>query len=359
MDTNVRIIAGFTLKSSLKGCYYQSSEEDKAYIRSCVLQALLDPIQPIRNAAGVIATQLVTVGSLKAWPDLLPTLMKMLKSENTECIVTALSCLSKITEDNIYELDSAEVNYPLNDLIPLFISFFQHPSQEVVYHNVSCMRNSIDAMPNALLVNMDAYLQALSWLLTRTNDETLALICNSLVSILSLRVDALLPSLDGVFEFMLQMSQHPNHFVATQATEFWSTFATLQEQDDVLQRLSGYLPRLIPMLVLVRVVCGGEWGVEYAVQRRRTGFAERGRVGCVRRGRRASVRVPAREGRQVEFSREKMKRRSLALDEDQGMWTLRKASAWALDCLSNAYNADVLEIIAPVLSVREKTRREA
>ena len=44
------------------------------------------------------------------------------------------------------------------------------------------------------------------------------------------------------------------------------------------------------------------------------------------------------------------------LDEDQGMWT---ASAWALDCLSNAYNADVLEIIAPLLSVREKTRREA
>lgn len=54
-----------------------------------------------------------------------------------------------------------------------------------------------------------------------------------------------------------------------------------------------------------------------------------------------------------------MRGRSLALDEDQGMWTLRKASAWALDCLSNAYNADVLEIIAPLLSVREKTRREA
>lgn len=159
MDTNVRIIAGFTLKSSLKSCYYQCPEEDRIYIRSCVLQALLDPNQPIRNAAGVIATQLVTVGSLKAWPDLLPTLMKMLKSENTECIVTALSCLSKITEDNIYEMDSADVGYPLNDLIPLFISFFQHPSQEVVYHSVSCMRNSIDAMPNALLVNMDSYLQ--------------------------------------------------------------------------------------------------------------------------------------------------------------------------------------------------------
>lgn len=78
----------------------------------------------------------------------------------------------------------------------------------------------------------------------------------------------------------------------------------------------------------------------------------------MRRGRRASVRVSSREGGQVE-QRGGLEGRSLALDEDQGMWTLRKASAWALDCLSNAYNADVLEIIAPLLSVREKTRREA
>ena len=35
--------------------------------------------------------------------------------------------------------------------------------------------------------------------------------------------------------------------------EFWSTFATLQEQEDVLQRLTGYLPRLIPILVVVGV----------------------------------------------------------------------------------------------------------
>ena len=48
--------------------------------------------------------------------------------------------------------------------------------------------------------------------------------------------------------------------------------------------------------------------------------------------------------------------RSLALDEDQGMWTLRKASAWALDCLSNTYNADVLEIASPLISVGDETR---
>ena len=159
LNTNVRLIAGFTLKSSLKSCFHDSPAEEKEYVRSCVLQALLDPVESIRNASGVISTQLVTISGLKSWPELLPTLIKLLKSENKDCITTALSCLSKITEDNIYELDSADVNYPLNELIPMFLSFFQYPDQEVVYHSVSCMRHSIDAMPNALLTNMDNYLQ--------------------------------------------------------------------------------------------------------------------------------------------------------------------------------------------------------
>lgn len=52
----------------------------------------------------------------------------------------------------------------------------------------------------------------------RANDDTLALICNSLVSILGVRVDALAGCLSDVFKFMLQMSEHRNAFVATQAT---------------------------------------------------------------------------------------------------------------------------------------------
>ena len=112
----------------------------------------------IRNAAGVLITQLVTISGLESWPDLLPALLQLLKSDNQDYIITSLSCLSKLMEDNIYELDSAKVNHPLNELIPLFLSFFQCPNEEIIYHSVNCMRFSIDAMPNALLVNMDNYI---------------------------------------------------------------------------------------------------------------------------------------------------------------------------------------------------------
>jgi hypothetical protein len=38
-------------------------------------------------------------------------------------------------------------------------------------------------------------------------------------------------------------------------------------------------------------------------------------------------------------------------DENEGEWTLRRASAWALDCLSNYYCTEVLDIVAPIISV--------
>ena len=228
LQTNVRIIAGFTLKSCLKFLFNDVTAEEKAYIRSSILSTLIDPNQQIRNAAGVLIAQLITVSSLESWPELMPALMEMLKSNNQDYIITALSCLSKMMEDNVYELDTPAVNYPLNTLIPMFLQFFQCPNEEIVYHSVNCMRFTIDAMPNALLVNMDNYLhvpslfpdnpQALSWLMTRANPETLAIICNSLVSLLNVRVDALVGCLDDLFTVMLQLSQHANVFVATQAT---------------------------------------------------------------------------------------------------------------------------------------------
>ena len=156
---NVRIIAGFTLKSCLKFLFNTVSAEDQSYVRSCILNTLVDSNNQLRNAAGVLITQLVTVTSLASWPDLLPSLIQLLKSDNIDYIITSLSCLSKLMEDDIYGMDCAEVGYPLNELIPMFLAFFQHSNEDIVFHSVNCMRFSIDAMPEALLVNMNTYLQ--------------------------------------------------------------------------------------------------------------------------------------------------------------------------------------------------------
>lgn len=159
LSSNIRIIAGYTLKSSLPLLFNTESNDGKCYIRACVLQTLIDPLVQIRNASGVIITQIVLLSGLEMWPELMPALMELLKSNNKDYIVTALSCLSKMMEDNIYEFDTAAVHYPLNQLIPMFLSFFEYPDEEIVYHSVNCMRFTIESMPNALLTNMDTYLR--------------------------------------------------------------------------------------------------------------------------------------------------------------------------------------------------------
>ena len=130
--SNIRIIAGFTLKSSLPLLFNSESEEDKQYIRSCVLQTLIDPLVQIRNASGVIITQLVLLSSLESWAALLPALMELVKRHHKGCMTTAQRSLRNMLVAHMDDFDTPALNYPLNQLIPLFLSFFEYPDEEVV-----------------------------------------------------------------------------------------------------------------------------------------------------------------------------------------------------------------------------------
>lgn len=45
------------------------------------------------------------------------------------------------------------------------------------------------------------------------------------------------------------------------------------------------------------------------------------------------------------------------INDDEGEWTLRRASAWSLDCCANTYSAEVFDIIMPLISVLLRERR--
>ena len=360
IDKSTRLIAGYAMKSSLSSLFNSCSPEVQYYIRSTILQTLIHPNFEIRNAASVITSHLVSVGSLEKWPELIPSLTQLLQSDNKDYIITGLSCLSKVMEDNIFELDSAAVNYPLNKLIPMLLHFFYYPDETVVYHAVNCMRFSIEAMPNALLVNMNEYLRSLSWLLNHSNDEILALICNSLVSLLEVRVDALIPSLNEIIGFMLMMSQSQNTFVATQATglfllicrmpEFWSSFAMLNADEEVMNYLVPTLPSLVP--VLIHVLFLSRVSLEYAVFRCRADSDACRQSLDLRRKRLPPVQLSTGERREVPFPHSSHPRNEMSMETADGEWSLRQASAWSLDTLSNTYPTELIDVAIPIISVR-------
>ena len=58
------------------------------------------------------------------------------------------------------------------------------------------------------------------------------------------------------------------------------------------------------------------------------------------------------------YHEDKSDRNSKESEDYEGEWTLRKASAWALDCLSNPYAGEVLEIVSPLIEVGVGERNE-
>ena len=65
----------------------------------------------------------------------------------------------QICEDSAEELNSEELGRPLNQLVPMLLALFSHPKDSFRVTALKCMNHLIQLSPQALLLNMDAYLQ--------------------------------------------------------------------------------------------------------------------------------------------------------------------------------------------------------
>lgn len=65
----------------------------------------------------------------------------------------------QICEDSAGELNSEELGRPLNQLVPMLLALFAHPKDSFRVSALKCMNSLISLSPQALVVNMDAYLE--------------------------------------------------------------------------------------------------------------------------------------------------------------------------------------------------------
>lgn len=65
----------------------------------------------------------------------------------------------QICEDSARELESEELGRPLNQLVPMLLALFSHPKDSFRVMALTCVNSLISLSPQALLLNMDAYLE--------------------------------------------------------------------------------------------------------------------------------------------------------------------------------------------------------
>uniref|UniRef100_A0A8C3QE68 Uncharacterized protein n=1 Tax=Geospiza parvula TaxID=87175 RepID=A0A8C3QE68_GEOPR len=325
-DEPTRSLSGLILKNNVKAHFQSFPPPVAEFIKQECLNHLGDASSLIRATIGILITTIASKGELQMWPELLPQLCNLLNSEDYNTCEGAFGALQKICEDSSELLDSDALNRPLNVMIPKFLQFFKHCSPKIRSHAIACVNQFIMDRAQALMENIDTFIEHLFALAVDEDPEVRKDVCRALVMLLEVRIDRLIPHMYSIIQYMLQRTQDSDENVALEACEFWLTLA---EQPICKDVLTTHLVQLIPILV---------HGMRYS------------EIDII------LLKGDVEEDEAVPDSEQDIKprfhkSRTVTLDDDDTLsdWNLRKCSAAALDVLANVFREELLPHLLPLL----------
>ena len=107
-------------------------------------------------------------------------------------------------EDSADKLVADTEVKPLDFLIPKFITFFTHAHEPFRKYAVACVNYFMLLLPEPLKGSMDAYLAGLNALTADPSAEVRKRVCQSLVMLLEVQLERLVPHMPQIIEYMLQ-----------------------------------------------------------------------------------------------------------------------------------------------------------
>jgi transportin-1 len=350
------------------GGYMQLSPECAAEIKHMLLQCLAEGNANIRRVASTTISaasmssesQRFRVVSLPlaSWPQLLPFLLQCIEAGLSAALGPdgdaaaaaaldgALLTLRKMLEDAPRELE--EKSGPaFGSLIPLLLKTFRSPDEKAKKEGLRCLNNLIETFPAGLVVHMNDYLGGLSAMAADASWEVRRLVCQAIVTMLSLRTEYLQPHFSAISEFILNATADESEDVALEACEFWLTFASLEEDvcsPDMYGYVQQILPRLMPILLK---------GMVYSEEKREE-LMDDNALDESNAADRVQDVAPI-------FHSSSAKRGGDESDDggngddpdDDNEWNVRKCSAASLDSLANMYGPE--HILPPLLPLLQES----
>ncbi|KAL7237320.1 hypothetical protein ACSBR2_003583 [Camellia fascicularis] len=334
----VRQAAGLLLKNNLRAAFKSMASPYQQYIKSELLPCLGAADRHIRSTAGTVISELVQVGGVFGWPELLHTLVQCLDSNDLNHMEGAMDALSKICEDIPQVLDSEMpglTERPINVFLPRLLQSFQSSHASLRKLSLGSVNQFIMLMPQVLYLSMDKYLQGLFILANDPAADVRKLVCAAFVQLIEVRPAFLEPHLRNVIEYMLQVNKDPDDEVSLEACEFWSAYC---EAELPPENLREFLPHLIPILLSNMVYADDD---ESLVVSEEDGS------------------LPDRDqDLRPRFHSSRFHGSENAEDEDDdvvNIWNLRKCSAAALDILSNMFGDEILPTLMPIVQSQLST----
>ncbi|CDS37042.1 transportin 1 [Echinococcus multilocularis] len=325
-------MSGLILKNHLASTYSKQPPDVIACVKEEALRSMNDPHPLIRSTAGTLITTLVSVGGLQSWPQVIPQLIQSLTTHDPYLLQGTFDALKKICEDSKDDLEDDSFVNVLDELIPKFIQFFSHPHPKIRSLALHCANQFISNQSRAFMNHIDEFLRALFALADDSSKEVVKLVCSAFVFLVEVRVDILLPHMPNIIEYILLRTQDADEATALEACEFW---LSLSDAPLCFQVLSGYLDRLIPVLVR---------GMKYSESD----------LALLSNDLDNDSHVPDKDSDiKPRFHKPRNRMQGDEDDDDDdddeyvSNWTLRKCSAAALDVLANIFHSEILQYLLP------------
>lgn len=357
---STRAVAGLVLKNSIQHPKSPISEEAWAYVKSTVLLGMGDESQMVRQTVGTVVCFIINSLDVGAWPEGLVKLMTAIDSTDKNEQEGAFNSISKLAEDCPEKLD-CEINgqRPLTHLMQRFLVHTEHPEQRIRVYALTCLKNYVLVRSQSLMIFIDDYLQALFRRASDPSSDVRSVVCQSLVLLLSIRPDKIIPEIKNVAEYMLYSARDADEQVALEASEFWLTFG---ETPELVNELRPWLPQVGPLLLSGMVYSQSDLDWLGATDEADENVPDRAEdikprnFGKSSHGHEHQDTNPspsngaAANGAADDDEDEESDYYDSDDDEDPSSeWNLRKCSAAALDVMALNYGDDLLQILLPTL----------
>lgn len=110
----------------------------------------------------------------------------------------------------------------------------------------SCVNEFIETRADALMSNIDLFLQNLFRLADDADSDVRKHVCHALVMLVQAQIEQVEPHIHEILRYMLSTSQDGDETVALEAGEFW---LMITDQPMCRTLLQSYLDKLLPILV--------------------------------------------------------------------------------------------------------------
>eukprot|EP00045_Choanoeca_perplexa_P015656 m.200051 g.200051 ORF g.200051 m.200051 type:complete len:892 (+) comp17049_c0_seq1:98-2773(+) len=350
LASHTRSSAGIILKNNIQWSPSTFNHAIVNYIQCNVFKALHEPAVLVRRITANLISTLINSLEIQSWPEAVPTLIAMARTQEEHVSMGAWLTLSDICEDTAPDMCGYQNGVLVDQIVTAAIEFFDHSNLEIRTHALNASIQFIPSASPGFINNLEIFVQGIFKL---ASDEAPAVrqhVCTALVSLVETKLERtipmLLPEMDAIIKFMLQCTQDDDEMVSLEACEFW---LAMVEQEAVREYLVPVMNELLPVLlrlaqlsdlelIALKVDVDDDAHEEDQAQDIRPVVPKDHQRGSDRKHQSESSDNDDDDEEDEDFE-----------DEDGTDWTIRKCAALTIDVLASNFGDGLLALLVPLL----------